>query len=122
MGHHKEAEYLGMVYIYILLNEHQLQKRPVTGKLIVMVKIRSVDGTENSLVEALHTFLRSSHDDENAGLGCWSADPLLIKELRLIDFGLFNGSDPVHQECIRFCFMQILSDGFTKLLKSGINC
>jgi len=47
-------------------------------------KIRSVDGTENSLVEALHTFLRFSHDDENAGLGCWSADPLLIKELRLI--------------------------------------
>lgn len=47
-------------------------------------KIRSVDGTENSLVEALHTFLRSPHDDENAGLGCWSADPLLTKELRLI--------------------------------------
>lgn len=26
------------------------------------------------------------------------------------DLGLFNGSDPVHQECIRFCFTQILRD------------
>ena len=29
-------------------------------------KIRSVDGTESSLVEALHTFPRWPHDDENA--------------------------------------------------------
>lgn len=26
------------------------------------------------------------------------------------DLGLFNGSDPVLQECIRFCFTQILRD------------
>lgn len=26
------------------------------------------------------------------------------------DLGLFNGSDPVHQECIRFCFTQSLRD------------
>lgn len=26
------------------------------------------------------------------------------------DLGLFNGSDPVHHECIRFCFMQMLRD------------
>ena len=27
------------------------------------------------------------------------------------DLGLFNGSDPVHdQECIRFCFTQLLRD------------
>lgn len=94
-------------------------------------KIRSDDGTENSLVEALHTFLRSSHDDENACLGCfafvrptanqrieayWSQ---LVKDCSswwinffkdLSDLGLFNGSDPVRQECIRFCLMQILRD------------
>lgn len=94
-------------------------------------KIRSDDGTENSLVEALHTFLRSSHDDENAWLGCfafgrstanqrieayWSQ---LVKDCSgwwinffkdLSDLGLFNGFDPVHQECIRFCLLQMLRD------------
>ena len=35
-------------------------------------KMRSDDGTENSIVEAIHTFLRSSHQDENAGLGTFS--------------------------------------------------
>lgn len=35
-------------------------------------KIRSDDRTENSLVAALHTFLRSSLDDENACLGCFA--------------------------------------------------
>ncbi|KAL9959657.1 hypothetical protein ACROYT_G032997 [Oculina patagonica] len=34
-------------------------------------KVRSDDGTENSMVEAVHTFLRSSHSDEDAGLGCF---------------------------------------------------
>ena len=35
-------------------------------------KMRSDDGTKNSTLEALHTFLRSSHNDENAGLGCFA--------------------------------------------------
>jgi len=35
-------------------------------------KMRSDDGTENSTLEALHTFLRSSHNDENAGPGCFT--------------------------------------------------
>ena len=33
-------------------------------------KIRSDDGTENSMVEAIHTFLRSRQSDEDAGVGC----------------------------------------------------
>lgn len=33
--------------------------------------MRSDDGTENSMVAELHTFLRSSHSDEDAGLGCF---------------------------------------------------
>ena len=94
-------------------------------------KIRSDDGTENSVIEAIHTYLRSAHNDENAGMGCfafgrstanqrieayWSQ---LVKDgpgwwinffKDLSDLGLFIGSDPVHQECIRFCFMQILRD------------
>ena len=94
-------------------------------------KIRSDDGSENSLVEVLHNFLRSSHDDENAGLGCFATGrstanqrieaylSQLVKDCPswwinffkdLSDLGLYNGSDPVHQECIRFCFMQILRD------------
>jgi len=34
-------------------------------------KVRSDDGTENRMVVAVHTFLRSSHSDEDAGLGCF---------------------------------------------------
>ena len=31
-------------------------------------KVRSYDGTENSLIEALHTYFRSGDDDDSAGL------------------------------------------------------
>lgn len=79
----------------------------------------------------MHTYLRSSHIDENAGEICfiigrstanqrieayWSQ---LVKDgpgwwinffKDLSDLGLFNGSDPVHQDCIRFCFMKILRE------------
>ena len=34
--------------------------------------IRSDDETENSTIGALHIFLRSSHNDENAGPGCFT--------------------------------------------------
>jgi len=34
-------------------------------------KVRSDDGTDNSMVAAVHTFLRSRHSDEDAGLGCF---------------------------------------------------
>ena len=42
-------------------------------------KIRSDDGTENSTIETLHTFLRSSHNDENAGPGCFTIWPIYCK-------------------------------------------
>ena len=35
-------------------------------------KMRSDDGMENRLVEALQLFLSSSHNDENSGLGCFT--------------------------------------------------
>ena len=35
-------------------------------------KIRSDDGTEKSVIEVLHTFLRSSHADKNAGPKCFN--------------------------------------------------
>ena len=70
----------------------------------------------------LHTFLRSSHNDENAGLGSFAIGRstanqrikfycsqfvkdgpgwwiLFFKDLS--DQGLFNSSDPAHLECIR---------------------
>ncbi|PFX16238.1 hypothetical protein AWC38_SpisGene19504 [Stylophora pistillata] len=81
------------------------------------------------MVAAVHTFLRSSHNDEDAGLGCFltgrsTANQRIeaywshlakdgpgwwinfFKDLR--DLGLFIDSDPVHVDCIRFCFMPIL--------------
>ena len=81
-------------------------------------KIRSDNRTQNSTIEALQTFLRSSHNDENAGPGCFTIGRstanqrieswwiLFFKDLS--DLGLFNSPDPVHLECIQFCFMQIL--------------
>ena len=92
-------------------------------------KIRSDDETEKSVIEALHTFLRSSHADENAGPGCFNIGRSTANQIiesnwlqfksdgpswwinffkDLSNLGLFNSMDPVHQECIRFCFMQIL--------------
>ena len=92
-------------------------------------KIRSDDGTEKSVIEVLHTFLRSSHADKNAGPKCFNIGRSTANQRiesygsqfvrdgpgwwinffkDLSDLGLFNSTDPVHQECIRFCFMQIL--------------
>ena len=34
--------------------------------------MRSDDGTENSIVEALQVFLRSQHTDEHCGLGSFA--------------------------------------------------
>ena len=80
-------------------------------------KIRSDDGTENSTIEAFHTFLRSSHNDENAGPGCFTIGRSTANQRiesywsqfvkdgagwwisffkDLSDLDLFNSSDPVH--------------------------
>ena len=92
-------------------------------------KVRSDDGTENCMVAAVHTFLRSSHSDEDAGLGCFLTGRSTANQRieaywshlakdgpswwinffeDLCDLGLFIDSDPVHVDCIRFCFMPIL--------------
>ena len=87
-------------------------------------KVRSDNRTENSMLAAVHTFLRSSHSDEDAGAGCfltgrstanqrieayWShlvkGGPgwwiIFLEDLS--GLGLFNDLDPVHIDCIRFC-------------------
>ena len=92
-------------------------------------KIRSDDGTENCVIEALCTFLGPSHADENAVPGSFnigrstanqrieSYQSQFVKDgpgwwinffKDLSDLGLFKSTDPVHQECFRFRFMQIL--------------
>ncbi|CAH3181910.1 unnamed protein product, partial [Porites lobata] len=62
-------------------------------------KIRSDDGTENSVIEAIHTYLRSAHNDENAGMGCFA-------------FGRSTANQRIeaYWSQLTFCFMQILRD------------
>lgn len=91
-------------------------------------KVRSDDGTENSLTEAIHTYLCSEYRSGGA-VGCfnigrstanqrieayWSH---LVKDgpgwwinffKDLVDLGLYNTADPAYVECVRFCFMDIL--------------
>ena len=99
-------------------------------------KIRSDDGNENSSVEALQIFLRSQHNDEYSGLASfaigtstsnqrieaywshlirdgpgWWAN--FFKDLR--DFDLFDDSDPVQVDLIRFCFMGTFRDELKKI-------
>ena len=50
-------------------------------------KIRSDDGTENSMVEAIHAFFRSSHSDEDAGVGCFLIGRLTANQLHLVKDG-----------------------------------
>ena len=99
-------------------------------------KMRSDDGTENSIVEALQIFLRSQHNDEHSGLASFSIGTStsnqrieaywshlirdgpgwwvnFFKDLR--DFDLYNDSDPVQVDLIRFCFMDILRDELHKI-------
>ncbi|XP_028390702.1 uncharacterized protein LOC114515612 [Dendronephthya gigantea] len=99
-------------------------------------RMRSDDGTENSIVEALQIFLRSQHHDEHAGLASFSIGTStsnqrieaywshlirdgpgwwinFFKDLR--DFDLFNDSDPVQMDLIRFCFMDILRNELHKV-------
>ena len=102
-------------------------------------KVRSDDGTENCMIEAIHTFLRTNNNDEDAGLssfligsstsnqrieaywshldregpGWWQN---FFKDLR--DLGLFNDADPVQVDCIRFCFMRVLRKELNEVAKS----
>ena len=92
-------------------------------------KVGSDDGTENSMAAAVHTSIRLSHSDEDVGLGCfltgrstanqrieasWSrlakdAPGWWINFFKdLHDLFLFIDSDPVHVDCLQFCFVPFL--------------
>ena len=102
------------------------------------LKIRSDDGTENSIVEPLQIFFRSWHADEHSGLASFSIGTStsnqrieaywshlikdgtgwwmnFFKDVR--DFGLFDDSDPVQVDLIRFCFMAILRHELHKVVE-----
>ncbi|XP_057301730.1 uncharacterized protein LOC130636125 isoform X1 [Hydractinia symbiolongicarpus] len=95
----------------------------------VPTKIRSDDGTENSLIEPIQITLRAEHDDEFAGLASYAIGtspsnqrieslwsqftkdrPMWWRQFfsELSSFGFVNSSSYVVKECLRFCFMHIL--------------
>ena len=91
--------------------------------------LRCDRGTENSLVRRLQIALRMNHNDTLSGYSSfrygrstanqrvecfWSQLRRMVthywinffRDMR--DRGVFDNSDPVHVECIRFCFTRIL--------------
>ena len=95
----------------------------------VPTRIRSDDGTENRIVEAIQIALRSAHLDEHQGLGSFnigtSPANQRIESLwsqfrndRIIwwrhffqemgDRGVLDISYPITTECLRYCFMQLI--------------
>ena len=97
----------------------------------VPTRIRSDDGTENSIIEPIQIFLRSAHDDEFAGIGSflketspanqrieslWSQlakdRPMWWRQFfaELLSLGFVDGSSPIVQECLRFCFIRLLRE------------
>ena len=91
--------------------------------------VRTDKGTENMWVSIIQSVLRHNNGDEFAGDnsivqgkssanqrvevywsklkqgggGCWMN---LFKDLR--DSGVFLDADPLHKECLRFCFVPVL--------------
>ncbi|XP_057304634.1 uncharacterized protein LOC130641714 [Hydractinia symbiolongicarpus] len=95
----------------------------------VPLRIRSDDGTENSIVEAIQIALRSAHDDEFQGLASYligaSTANQRIESLwsqfrydriiwwrnffkELVDFGLLGSGNPVITECVRYSFIHLI--------------
>ena len=89
--------------------------------------VRMDKGTENCLIADMQTFFRMMVDETpdtcvimekssanqrieaywsklRRGGGDWWMN--YFKDLR--DSGIFNDNDPVHRECLRFCFMPVL--------------
>ena len=108
----------------------------------VPTRIRSDDGTENSNIESIQIFLRSAHDDEFAGIGSflkgtspakqrieslWSQRgkdrPMWWRQFfaELSSLGFIDGSRPIVQECLRFCFMRLLREELEEF-KNRWNC
>ena len=95
----------------------------------LLLKIRSDDGSENSLIEAVQITIRSQRNDEYAGLGSYCVgtstanqriESLWLQFARdrpfwwrqffaqLSDLVFIDAGDPVSRECIRYCFMNLL--------------
>jgi len=91
-------------------------------------KLKADDGTEHSLIEPIHIALRSLSNEENV-LGSFSivTSPLnqriesywsKLKQdrigwwrrffLDMMDLDMFDPSDPVVLDCVRFCFMGLI--------------
>lgn len=91
--------------------------------------IRADKGTENGIVEILQTYFRFNCDDEFSGPrsfmygkstsnqrieAWWSILRMqccdwwinFFKDLR--DSGIYDDTNPVHCDCLRFCFMKVL--------------
>ena len=94
-------------------------------------KIRADRGVENAYVAGIQRFLRRSHNDKSAGYSSfifgkstsnqrievwWS----FLRRNRLNwwmnyfkdlhDQGLYDDSNPIHVQCLKFCFYSILQD------------
>ena len=94
-------------------------------------RIRSDDGTENSVIEAMKITLRSNDQDQYAGIAsyiigtspanqkieCFWSQMLKDRPGWWRDFfedmtnkGLLDAANPIIVECIRFCFMSIIRE------------
>ncbi|XP_057303686.1 uncharacterized protein LOC130641062 [Hydractinia symbiolongicarpus] len=92
-------------------------------------RIRSDDGTENSIIEAIQICMRADHTDEYAGLGSfivgsspnnqriecfWSQlakdRPMWWREFfaELSGMGYLDGGNVLIAQCARFCFMHLI--------------
>ena len=108
----------------------------------IPTRIRSDDGTENSIIEPIQIFLRSAHDDEFARIGnflkgtspanqqiesLWSQlakdRPMWWSQFfaELSSLGFIDGSRPIVQKCLRFCFMRLLREELEEF-KNRWNC
>ena len=99
--------------------------------------LRCDRGTENSLVRSLQIALRMNHDDSLSGYrsfrygrstsnqrveSFWSQLRRMVthfwinffRDMR--DSGVFDNSNPIHVECIRFCFTRILQADFDRVV------
>ena len=98
--------------------------------------VRCDKGTENIHIAKIQPFLRSDHDDMFSGndsflygkstgnqrIESWwcilrrqSANFWMNLFKDMISIGLFKPDDPIHANCLRYCFMHLISYDLTKL-------
>ena len=99
-------------------------------------RIRSDDGTENSMIEAMQICLRSDHHDEFKGCGsfCIGTSPAnqkiecfwsqLTKDrpmwwrgffIEMSNLGFIDKNSIIIIECLRYCFMDIIRKEITEM-------